>query len=286
MVLSVRRRKLSADLQLRFRLIKGLLFLTFVAILGHIEGAGPWGEALSNNAIEHQTCQGICKKTSDRRKRNKLWSLPEVVKLVNGISQFGVGKWIAIRRIFFSSSSLDIRDRWRNLLRASYAQLMDGAQVATTLDRANAKDASLSIPKVFGFNDTMKLNQMLKDDSDQVDGVGKRYNGYYAASAVLCIMLLCASAVCCPALIPLQAFLDMIERDLFHVHMKNVTYLRLDGSVETEKRFEIVKAFNSDPTIDALLLTTHVGGLGLNLTSTDTLIFMEHDWNPMRDLQV
>lgn len=36
-----------------------------------------------------------------------------------------------------------------------------------------------------------------------------------------------------------------------------VTYLRLDGSVDTDKRFEIVKAFNSDPTIDVLLLTTH-----------------------------
>ncbi|KAK4573373.1 hypothetical protein RGQ29_031366 [Quercus rubra] len=82
-----------------------------------------------------------------------------------------------------------------------------------------------------------------------------------------------------------KAFLDIIERDLFHTHMKNVTYLRLDGSVEPEKRFDIVKTFNSDPTIDALLLTTHVGGLGLNLTSADTLIFMEHDWNPMRDHQ-
>ncbi|XP_050252137.1 TATA-binding protein-associated factor BTAF1 isoform X2 [Quercus robur] len=82
-----------------------------------------------------------------------------------------------------------------------------------------------------------------------------------------------------------KAFLDIIERDLFHTHMKNVTYLRLDGSVESEKRFDIVKTFNSDPTIDALLLTTHVGGLGLNLTSADTLIFMEHDWNPMRDHQ-
>jgi hypothetical protein len=29
-----------------------------------------------------------------------------------------------------------------------------------------------------------------------------------------------------------------------------------------------------------------VGGLGLNLTSADTLVFVEHDWNPMRDLQV
>lgn len=82
-----------------------------------------------------------------------------------------------------------------------------------------------------------------------------------------------------------KALLDIIENDLFHVHMKNVTYLRLDGSVEPEKRFDIVKSFNSDPTIDVLLLTTHVGGLGLNLTSADTLVFMEHDWNPMRDHQ-
>lgn len=82
-----------------------------------------------------------------------------------------------------------------------------------------------------------------------------------------------------------KALLDIIERDLFRAHMRNVAYLRLDGSVQTDKRFDIVKAFNSDPTIDVLLLTTHVGGLGLNLTSADTLIFMEHDWNPMRDLQ-
>jgi hypothetical protein len=37
--------------------------------------------------------------------------------------------------------------------------------------------------------------------------------------------------------------------------MYRVTYLRLDGSVESDKRFDIVKAFNSDPTIDVLLLT-------------------------------
>lgn len=34
-----------------------------------------------------------------------------------------------------------------------------------------------------------------------------------------------------------------------------------------------------------LLLTTQVGGLGLNLTGADTVIFVEHDWNPMKDLQ-
>ena len=34
-----------------------------------------------------------------------------------------------------------------------------------------------------------------------------------------------------------------------------------------------------------LLLTTKVGGLGLTLTGADVVIFMEHDWNPMVDLQ-
>ena len=67
--------------------------------------------------------------------------------------------------------------------------------------------------------------------------------------------------------------------------MPNVSYLRMDGSVPTNDRHSIVVKFNSDPTIDVLLLTTQVGGLGLNLTGADTVIFMEHDWNPMKDLQ-
>ena len=44
--------------------------------------------------------------------------------------------------------------------------------------------------------------------------------------------------------------------------------------------------YNDDPSIDLLLLTTQVGGLGLNLTGADTVIFFEHDWNPTKDLQV
>jgi hypothetical protein len=36
-------------------------------------------------------------------------------------------------------------------------------------------------------------------------------------------------------------------------------------------RHDVVTAFNNDPSIDVLLLTTHVGGLGLNLTGADTV---------------
>ncbi|XP_058801038.1 TATA-binding protein-associated factor 172 isoform X2 [Phymastichus coffea] len=83
----------------------------------------------------------------------------------------------------------------------------------------------------------------------------------------------------------LKAMLDIVEYDLLRVHLPSVTYLRLDGSVPAAQRHSIVARFNADPSIDVLLLTTQVGGLGLNLTGADTVIFVEHDWNPMKDLQ-
>jgi TATA-binding protein-associated factor len=83
----------------------------------------------------------------------------------------------------------------------------------------------------------------------------------------------------------MKGSLDLIEQDLLRPLMPDVSYLRLDGSVDAARRQQIVQQFNSDPTIDLLLLTTHVGGLGLNLTGADTVIFLEHDWNPQRDLQ-
>lgn len=79
--------------------------------------------------------------------------------------------------------------------------------------------------------------------------------------------------------------LDLIERDLFAALMPSVKYMRMDGSTDPNKRHAIVQTYNGDPTIDVLLLTTSVGGLGLNLTGADTVIFVDHDWNPMKDLQ-
>ncbi|XP_069395256.1 TATA-binding protein-associated factor 172 isoform X1 [Paralichthys olivaceus] len=83
----------------------------------------------------------------------------------------------------------------------------------------------------------------------------------------------------------LKSMLDIVEHDLLKPKLPTITYLRLDGSVQAGLRHSIVSRFNNDPSIDVLLLTTHVGGLGLNLTGADTVVFVEHDWNPMRDLQ-
>lgn len=65
---------------------------------------------------------------------------------------------------------------------------------------------------------------------------------------------------------------------------KVANYLRLDGSVPVSQRGDIVNKFNTE-AVQYLFLTTAIGGLGLNLTSADVVIFYEHDWNPFNDLQ-
>lgn len=83
----------------------------------------------------------------------------------------------------------------------------------------------------------------------------------------------------------MREMLDIVQNTVFKSMLPGVTYLRLDGSVEANRRQDIVNKFNSDPSYDCLLLTTSVGGLGLNLTGADTVIFVEHDWNPQKDMQ-
>lgn len=76
--------------------------------------------------------------------------------------------------------------------------------------------------------------------------------------------------------------LDIIQDYLF---LRGYAYERLDGSVRGEERFLAVKNFNDDPETFVFLLSTRAGGVGLNLTSADTVIFFDSDFNPQADLQ-
>lgn len=77
--------------------------------------------------------------------------------------------------------------------------------------------------------------------------------------------------------------MDIMEDFL---RMKNLKYMRLDGSTKTEDRTDMLKAFNA-PNSDyfCFLLSTRAGGLGLNLQTADTVIIFDTDWNPHQDLQ-
>jgi len=43
--------------------------------------------------------------------------------------------------------------------------------------------------------------------------------------------------------------------------------------------------FNADTRIFCFILSTRSGGLGVNLTGADTVIFYDSDWNPTMDAQ-
>jgi SNF2 family DNA or RNA helicase len=64
-----------------------------------------------------------------------------------------------------------------------------------------------------------------------------------------------------------------------------VKQLRLDGSTPGADRQQLVDDFNHDESVTAFLISTKAGGLGLNLTGADTVIFYDHDWNPANDNQ-
>ena len=48
---------------------------------------------------------------------------------------------------------------------------------------------------------------------------------------------------------------------------------------------EIIKDFSETEDCFVMLLTTRVGGLGLNLTAANKIIIFDPDWNPMVDMQ-
>ena len=76
--------------------------------------------------------------------------------------------------------------------------------------------------------------------------------------------------------------LDVVEEFLcFHGH----TYVRLDGSTKIENRQKLVERFNQDPKIFVFISSTRAGGVGINLTGADTVIFYDSDWNPAMDRQ-
>lgn len=76
--------------------------------------------------------------------------------------------------------------------------------------------------------------------------------------------------------------MDLMEEYLTY---RNYKYLRLDGSTSIENRRDRVQEFQSNPEIFVFLLSTRAGGLGINLTAADTVIFYDSDWNPTIDAQ-
>ncbi|NXV95723.1 ERCC6 protein, partial [Calonectris borealis] len=69
------------------------------------------------------------------------------------------------------------------------------------------------------------------------------------------------------------------------VRDRNYSYLRMDGTTTIASRQPLITRYNEDKSIFIFLLTTRVGGIGVNLTGADRVIIYDPDWNPSTDTQ-
>ncbi|XP_012543202.1 DNA excision repair protein ERCC-6 [Monomorium pharaonis] len=79
-------------------------------------------------------------------------------------------------------------------------------------------------------------------------------------------------------------------RQIMHIlesllQREEYTYLRMDGTTAMSQRQQTIRKFNNDTSYFVFLLTTRVGGLGVNLTGANRVIIYDPDWNPATDAQ-
>ncbi|KAF2750328.1 hypothetical protein M011DRAFT_465097 [Sporormia fimetaria CBS 119925] len=69
-------------------------------------------------------------------------------------------------------------------------------------------------------------------------------------------------------------------------HGRKFKFLRLDGSTGRARRNLDIRMFNQpDSDYKVMLLSTRAGGMGINLTAAEDVIFLDDDWNPQVTLQ-
>jgi DNA excision repair protein ERCC-6 len=80
-----------------------------------------------------------------------------------------------------------------------------------------------------------------------------------------------------------RIMLDIMQK--FIGKLDGFNYRRMDGNTSIKDRQNLVDEFNNDPNLHVFLLTTKVGGLGVNLTGANRVIIYDPDWNPSTDVQ-
>jgi DNA excision repair protein ERCC-6 len=66
---------------------------------------------------------------------------------------------------------------------------------------------------------------------------------------------------------------------------RSIKRYRMDGETPLEERASMVRSFNGSKQMEVLLLTTKVGGVGLNLERASRVLLFDMDWNPFNDEQ-
>ncbi|KAI8821328.1 P-loop containing nucleoside triphosphate hydrolase protein [Fimicolochytrium jonesii] len=107
-----------------------------------------------------------------------------------------------------------------------------------------------------------------------------------SAKMILLDKLLAHLRECAHKSLIFSGFTGMLDILEDYMIFRNIRYARLDGTTPRARRNLLIKLFqHKDSPYDVFLVSTKAGGLGINLTAADTVIFMDNDWNPQTDLQ-
>ncbi|XP_014589254.2 DNA excision repair protein ERCC-6 isoform X1 [Equus caballus] len=79
-----------------------------------------------------------------------------------------------------------------------------------------------------------------------------------------------------------RQMLDILE---VFLRAQKYSYLKMDGTTTVASRQPLITRYNEDTSIFVFLLTTRVGGIGVNLTGANRVIIYDPDWNPSTDTQ-
>ncbi|MFO7659807.1 MAG: DEAD/DEAH box helicase, partial [Candidatus Cloacimonadaceae bacterium] len=78
-------------------------------------------------------------------------------------------------------------------------------------------------------------------------------------------------------------FVEMLKLIRPYFEEREISFEYMDG--KTKDRQKLVDRFNTDPKVKVFLISLKTGGMGLNLTSADTVILVDPWWNPMIENQ-
>ncbi|OMO58307.1 SNF2-related protein [Corchorus capsularis] len=73
------------------------------------------------------------------------------------------------------------------------------------------------------------------------------------------------------------AFLDLLQIPLSR---NNISFLRLDGTLNQQQREKVIEQFSEDGSIMVLLMSLKAGGVGINLTAASNAFVLDPWWNP------
>lgn len=77
----------------------------------------------------------------------------------------------------------------------------------------------------------------------------------------------------------------MLKIFMNYLNERDYKYLKMDGSTPIGERHSLIEEFNANEEVFIFLLTTRVGGVGVNLIGANRIIIYDPDWNPSTDIQ-